>query len=184
MSDLSLELMTVGGGCFWCLDAVFKEVEGVEKVHSGYMGGSVPGIPTYREVSSGLTGHAEVVQVSFDPSVISYRDILFIFMTSHDPTILYTKGGGGGSQYRSVIYYHDDQQKRSSEMVLKDIKSYYDKPIVTENSALKIFHLAEEYHQNYYAKNPTAGYCTAIITQKLKELRSIHALKLKNVSLT
>lgn len=170
--------MTVGGGCFWCIEAIFNEVKGVEKVVSGYMGGTVPGVPTYREVCSGLTGHAEVVQVSYDPSVISYEDLLIVFMTSHDPTTLNGKSADFGSQYRSVIYYHNETQKQIAELVTKEIAPHYEKPIMTEISPVETFHVAEDAHQNYYANNPTAGYCSAIIIPKLVRLHKMHADKI------
>ena len=174
--------MTFGGGCFWCTEAVFNEVKGVEKVVSGYMGGTVPGTPTYREVCSGLTGHAEVIQVSFDTSLVSYKELLIIFLTSHDPTILNRQGGDTRSQYRSVIFYHDAQQKLTAELVVKEMASYYDRPIVTEISPAETFHKAEEVHQNYYNNNRTAGYCSAVITPKLAKLRNMHADKLKTIN--
>ncbi|NGX85017.1 peptide-methionine (S)-S-oxide reductase MsrA [Aequorivita sp. KMM 9714] len=174
-----MELMTVGGGCFWCIEAVFDQVKGVEKVVSGYTGGTAPGRPTYREVCSGLTGHAEVVQVSFDPEVISYEDLVVIFMTSHDPTTLNRQGADVGTQYRSVIYYHNEAQKEISETIVKEMSPYYTNPIVTEISPLQTFYEAEEDHQDYYANNQTAGYCTAVITPKLARLRKMHSDKLK-----
>lgn len=174
-----MELMTVGGGCFWCIEAVFDQVKGVEKVVSGYTGGNAPGRPTYREVCSGLTGHAEVVQVSFDPKVISYEDLVVIFMTSHDPTTLNRQGADVGSQYRSVIYYHNEAQKEISEIIVKEMSLYYTNPIVTEISPLQTFYEAEEDHQDYYANNQTAGYCTAVISPKLARLRKMHSDKLK-----
>lgn len=183
MSDKKLEIMTVGGGCFWCTEAVFNEIKGVEKVESGYMGGTVPGTPTYREVCSGLTGHAEVIQVSFDPSKVSYEDLLIIFMTSHDPTTLNRQGADAGTQYRSVIFYHDDKQKLTAELVANEIAPYYERSIVTEISAAEKFHKAEEVHQNYYANNQTAGYCSAVITPKLSKLRHMHADKLKSAAI-
>ncbi|MFB9057467.1 peptide-methionine (S)-S-oxide reductase MsrA [Mariniflexile ostreae] len=179
MENKTREVMTVGGGCFWCIEAVFKEIDGVEKIVSGYMGGTVPGKPTYREVCSGLTGHAEVVQVSFDAHTISYEDLLLVFMTSHDPTSLNRQGGDVGTQYRSVIYYHNDAQKTLAENVCRDVAAYYENPIVTEISAVEVFHAAEDYHQDYYANNQTQGYCSAVITPKLAKLRSMHADKLK-----
>lgn len=181
MSDNNLEVLTVGGGCFWCIEAVFNEVKGIANVASGYMGGTVPGTPTYREVCSGLTGHAEVVQVNFDPTVISYEDLLVVFMTSHDPTTLNRQGGDTGTQYRSVIYYHNEKQKTTAELVVKEIAPYYENPIVTEISPLETFHKAEDDHQDYYANNQTAGYCSAVITPKLAKLRKMHADKLKNI---
>ena len=154
MTDKNLQLATFGGGCFWCTEAVFQEVKGVEKVVSGYSGGTVPGKPTYREVCSGLTGHAEVIQVTFNPNVISYKEILIIFMTTHDPTTLNRQGGDTGTQYRSVIYYHSSTQKEVAEQVLKEVASYYEDKIVTEISQLDVFYEAEDYHQDYYKKNP------------------------------
>lgn len=179
METKKLELATFGGGCFWCTEAIFQKVRGVESVASGYSGGNVPGTPTYREVCSGLTGHAEVVQITFDPSVISYKDILIIFMTTHDPTTLNQQGADKGTQYRSVIYYHNDGQKEIAKTVIKEMESYYDNPIVTEISAVGIFHKAEDYHQNYYQNNESQGYCSFVITPKLAKLRKLHADKLK-----
>ncbi len=175
----NLQLATFGGGCFWCTEAVFQEVKGVEKVVPGYSGGNVPGHPTYREICSGLTGHAEVVQVTFDANVISYEDILVIFMTTHDPTTLNRQGADRGTQYRSVIYYHNDEQKEISEIVSKEITSYYENPIVTEISPLDVFYEAEKEHQDYYKNNKSQGYCSFVITPKLAKLRKLHANKLK-----
>ncbi|MRT15829.1 peptide-methionine (S)-S-oxide reductase MsrA [Vitellibacter sp. q18] len=177
-----MELMTVGGGCFWCIEAILKEINGVTKVVSGYTGGTAPGKPTYREVCSGLTGHAEVVQLTFDPDIINYEDLLIVFMTSHDPTSLNRQGGDVGTQYRSVIYYHNERQREIAEKVLKDMQPYYENPIVTEISALKIFYEAEDYHQDYYKNNPNAGYCSAVISPKLARLRQMHGDKLKESS--
>ena len=130
MGNKKIELMTVGGGCFWCTEAVFPAVKGVEKVVSGYSGGKAPGKPTYREICSGLTGHAEVVQVTFDANSISYKDLLTVFMTSHDPTTLNRQDGDVGTQYRSVIYYHNDTQKEMAETVIENLSKYFDKSIV------------------------------------------------------
>ncbi|MCD2260133.1 peptide-methionine (S)-S-oxide reductase MsrA [Psychroserpens luteolus] len=179
MANKNLEKLTVGAGCFWCIEAVYNEVKGIEKVVSGYSGGTVPGKPTYREVCSGLTGHAEVVQVTFDPNIISYEDLLVIFMTSHDPTTLNRQGADVGSQYRSVIFYHNDKQKEIAEVVIKEMTPYYEMPIVTEISPLGEFFEAEAVHQNYYANNQTQGYCSFVITPKLAKLRQLHADKLK-----
>ena len=132
MTTKRLELATFGGGCFWCTEAVFQEVKGVEKVVSGYSGGNAPGKPTYREICSGLTGHAEVVQLTFDANVISYEDILVIFMTTHDPTTLNRQGADRGTQYRSVIYYHNEAQREIAEVVKKEVSPYFDNAIVTE----------------------------------------------------
>jgi len=177
-----MEIATLGGGCFWCIEAVLQQVKGVEKIVSGYTGGNAPGKPTYREVCSGLTGHAEVVQVNFDPLVISYHDLLIVFMTSHDPTTLNRQGGDVGTQYRSVIYYHNDLQKEMAQTVVKEVSSFYDNPIVTEISELGTFYEAEAYHQDYYRNNTSQGYCSAVITPKLAKLRKMHADKLKGVS--
>ena len=174
-----IEAMTVGGGCFWCIEAVFNEIKGVEKVISGYSGGNAPGKPTYREVCSGLTGHAEVVQVTFDANIISYKDLLTIFMTSHDPTTLNRQGADIGTQYRSVIYYHNNKQKEVVELVIKEVTNYYEQPIITEISPLHEFFEAEVYHQDYYANNQDQGYCSFVITPKLAKLRKMHADKLK-----
>ena len=179
---MNLEKATVGGGCFWCVEAVLQQLKGVEKVVSGYTGGKAPGKPTYREVCSGLTGDAEVVQVHFDPEVISYKDLLSVFMTTHDPTTLNRQGADRGTQYRSVIYYHNEVQKRTAEIVLKEMSDYYDDPIVTELSPAETFHEAEDYHQDYYRNNSSQAYCSAVIAPKLGKLRKLHTDKLKKVS--
>ncbi len=179
MTTKKLEVATFGGGCFWCTEAVFQEVVGVKKIVSGYSGGHVPGHPTYREICSGLTGHAEVIQVTFDARVISYEDVLVIFMTTHDPTTLNRQGADRGTQYRSVIYYHNKEQKKIAEVVSQEIRSYYENPIVTEISPLDVFYEAEAYHQNYYRNNKEQGYCSVVITPKLAKLRKLHADKLK-----
>ncbi|MCL7755028.1 peptide-methionine (S)-S-oxide reductase MsrA [Polaribacter sp. Z022] len=175
----NLQIATLGGGCFWCTEAVFQEVKGVEKVVSGYAGGHAPGKPTYREICSGLTGHAEVIQITFNADLISYEDILVIFMTTHDPTTLNLQGADKGTQYRSVIYYHNDHQKLISKEVLKQIQNYYDDKIVTEISPLPVFYEAEKEHQNYYRENSQQGYCSYVIAPKLSKLRKLHADKLK-----
>ncbi len=179
MSTKKLELATLGGGCFWCTEAVFQEIRGVEKVVSGYAGGSVPGRPTYREVCSGLTGHAEVVQITFDANQINYETILTIFMTTHDPTTLNRQGADVGTQYRSVIYYSNEEQKNIAESLLKAMSSYFSKPIVTEISPLPIFFAAEAEHQNYYRNNSSQGYCSMVITPKLGKLRKLYSDNLK-----
>ncbi|NMH87253.1 peptide-methionine (S)-S-oxide reductase MsrA [Flavivirga algicola] len=179
MTNKNLQLATFGGGCFWCTEAVFQEVKGIEKVVSGYSGGHAPGHPTYREICSGLTGHAEVIQVTFDANMISYQDILVVFMTTHDPTTLNRQGADKGTQYRSVIYYHNKKQKEIAELVLKEMGPYYDNQVVTEISPLDVFYEAEDYHQNYYRNNQEQGYCSFVITPKLTKLRKLHADKLK-----
>ena len=175
----NMQLATVGGGCFWCTEAVFQEVKGVEKVVSGYAGGTAPGRPTYREICSGLTGHAEVIQSTFDANVISYADILVIFMTTHDPTTLNRQGADVGTQYRSVIFYHNKEQKEIAATVVTELAPYFDSKIVTEISEIPIFYEAEDYHQNYYRNNKSQGYCSYVITPKLTKLRKLHADKLR-----
>jgi peptide-methionine (S)-S-oxide reductase len=179
MESKNMQQATFGGGCFWCTEAVFQELKGVEKVVSGYSGGNVPGHPTYREICSGLTGHAEVVQIAFDANVISYEDILVIFMTTHDPTTLNRQGADKGTQYRSVIYYHDENQKEMAEAVVKKVADFYDKPIVTEISPLDVFYKAEDDHQDYYRNNKEQGYCSYVITPKLSKLRKLYGDRLK-----
>lgn len=176
---MKTKIATVGGGCFWCTEAVFNQIKGVEKVVSGYAGGNVPGYPTYREVCSGLTGHAEVVQILYDPEIITYQEILIIFMTTHDPTTLNRQGADVGTQYRSVIYYTNGEEKSVIEEVVKQVQPYYDNPIVTEVSELPTFYPAEEIHQNYYENNKEQGYCNFVITPKISKLRKLYADKLK-----
>jgi len=174
-----LELATFGGGCFWCTEAVFSEVKGIEKVISGYSGGNAPGKPTYREICSGLTGHAEVIQVTYDANIISYEDILIIFMTTHDPTQLNRQGADVGTQYRSVIYFHNERQQEIAEVVVRELAPHFDGKIVTEISPLDIFYEAEKDHQDYYKNNQSNGYCSVVISPKLQKLRKMHADKLK-----
>jgi len=174
----NLKKMTVGGGCFWCTEAVFQEVKGVKEVISGYMGGTVPGRPTYREICSGLTGHAEVVQLTYDANIVSFEDLLLIFMTTHDPTTLNRQGADVGSQYRSVIYFHNEEQEEVANAVVNAVKAYYENPIVTEISPLATFYEAEREHQDYYKNNKRHGYCTFVIEPKLNKLRKMHAEKL------
>ena len=179
MTTKNIKIATIGGGCFWCTEAVFQEVKGVEKVVSGYSGGNVPGHPTYREICSGLTGHAEVIQITFDSNVITYQDILIIFMTTHNPTTLNRQGADRGTQYRSVIFYHDVQQKEIAEIVIKELGQYYENPIVTEVSEAVTFYEAEKEHQDFYRNNPDYGYCGFVIDPKLAKLRKLHSDKLK-----
>ncbi|TCI93571.1 peptide-methionine (S)-S-oxide reductase MsrA [Tenacibaculum sp. M341] len=176
---MATKIATIGGGCFWCTEAVFNQIKGVEKVVSGYAGGNVPGHPTYREICSGLTGHAEVIQITYDSEVISFEEILIIFMTTHDPTTLNKQGADVGTQYRSVIYYNDNTEKLIAEEVFKQVQPYYDDQIVTELSELPTFYAAEDYHQNYYDNNKEQGYCNFVITPKLAKLRKLYADKLK-----
>ncbi len=177
----NLQLATVGGGCFWCTEAVFLQVKGVQKVESGYMGGKVKN-PTYREVCSGLTGHAEVIQITFDPTVVSYEEVLEIFWNTHDPTTLNRQGADVGTQYRSVVFYHNAQQKEVAEAYKKQLAAAgtFKDPIVTEISAAAEFYVAEDYHQNYYALNPNQGYCQYVIRPKVDKFKKQYAAKLKN----
>ena len=179
MTTKKLEVATVGGGCFWCTEAVFNHVRGVEEVISGYTGGNAPGKPTYREICSGLTGHAEVVKVTFDANIISYKDIIEIFMTTHDPTTLNRQGADVGTQYRSVIYYYNDKQKEIANRVLEELNPLYNNQIVTEVSPMGIFYEAEKEHQEFYQNNPDYGYCTYVIDPKLNKLRQLHTDKLR-----
>ena len=172
------ETATLGGGCFWCLDAAYREIEGVDHVVSGYAGGERPN-PTYEQVSTGRTGHAEVVQVEFEPDVISYADVLDIFWAIHDPTTLNRQGADVGTQYRSVIFYANDDQRRAAEASRDAIQDAWPRPVVTQIVPLEAFYPAEEYHQDYFAKNPDQGYCQLIINPKLKKLRDRYAARLK-----
>ncbi len=174
------EVVTLGGGCFWCTEAIFKELKGVEKVESGYSGGMVSN-PTYEEVCSGTTGHAEAVQITFDPKAISYRELLQVFFTLHDPTTLNRQGADMGTQYRSAIFYRDDQQRQGAELVIKEVDAskVWNRPIVTEVAPFKGFFRAEDYHQDYFEKNPKAGYCQVVIAPKIVKLREHYREKLK-----
>lgn len=172
------EIATFGGGCFWCIEAVVQRLKGVEKVVSGYAAGTTVN-PDYRSVCSGSTGHAEVVQVTFDPAIISYEELILVFMTSHDPTTLNRQGADKGTQYRSIILYHNDEQKACIEKVIAEIKDSFDQPIVTEIEALDIFYKAEAGHQNYYNDNSYAGYCRVVIDPKIQKLKATYADKLK-----
>ena len=177
---MTTELATLAGGCFWCLEAVFEQLRGVIRVQSGYAGGHVPN-PSYQGVCTGMTGHAEVVQIAFDPAVISYRDLLGVFFTLHDPTTLNAQGGDVGTQYRSAIFYHDDAQRGVAEEVVRELAAehVFDDPIVTEIVPLTTFYPAEEYHREYYRRNPNQPYCRAVIAPKVAKLRSTYLEKLK-----
>ena len=166
------ETATFGGGCFWCVEAVMQPLRGVRRVTSGYAGGHVEN-PTYREVCSGRTGHAEVAQVTFDPSEVSYRDLLHVFFATHDPTTLNRQGADVGTQYRSVVFYHDEAQREAAEAVIAELEAegVFDRPIVTEVKPLEAFYPAEDYHQDYFRQNPQAPYCQAVIAPKVAKLR-------------
>jgi peptide-methionine (S)-S-oxide reductase len=176
----TVEVATLAGGCFWCTEAVFSIVKGVEKVESGYTGGSVPN-PTYEQVSTGTTGHAEAAQITFDPSVISFREILEIFFATHDPTTLNRQGPDVGTQYRSAIFYHNEEQKATAEQVIAELnkEEIWDAPIVTQVELLKTFYRAETYHKDYYMKHPNQPYCQQVIAPKLVKLQQSFLGKLK-----
>jgi peptide-methionine (S)-S-oxide reductase len=175
------EVATLGGGCFWCLEAVFEQLQGVVKVVSGYSGGRRAN-PTYEQVCSGATGHAEVVQVAFDPSVLSYADLLDVFFATHDPTTLNRQGGDVGIQYRSVIFYHSPAQKEIAERRIAELNAagIWDQPIVTQVVPFEAFYPAESYHQEYYRRNPGQMYCAAVISPKVAKFRKQFAAKLKS----
>ena len=177
------EVATLAGGCFWCLEAVFDEVQGVEHVESGYAGGTVAN-PTYRQVCGGATGHAEVVQITFDPATISFRDLLNIFFTIHDPTTLNRQGSDIGTQYRSAIFYHSPEQKLTAEQVIKEINEakIWPAPIVTEVTPFQGFYMAEDYHQEYFANNGEQPYCQFVVAPKVAKFRARYTEKLKKPS--
>jgi peptide-methionine (S)-S-oxide reductase len=174
------EQATLAGGCFWCLEAVFEQLRGVERVESGYSGGRVPE-PTYQQVCTGTTGHAEVLQVTFDPADISFRDILDVFFATHDPTTLNRQGMDVGTQYRSAIFYHSPEQKQIAEQRIVELNAeqIWDGPIVTEVVPFERFYPAEEYHREYYRRNPEQGYCRAVISPKVAKFRKHFADRLK-----
>ncbi len=179
MRNSNLSTATFGGGCFWCTEAIFQQLKGVESVASGYSGGQVKN-PSYREICTGTTGHAEAIQVSFDPSVISYEQLLQVFFTTHDPTTLNRQGADVGTQYRSVIFYHDENQKETAEKVKKEFApTIWDGSIVTEVTPFSEFYKAEEYHQNYFNENSEQGYCRIVINPKVQKFRKQYADWLK-----
>jgi peptide-methionine (S)-S-oxide reductase len=177
---MTTQVATLAGGCFWCLEAVFEQLKGVKKVESGYSGGHVPK-PSYEAVCTGTTGHAEVTQVTFDPDVIPFRDLLAVFFSIHDPTTPDRQGGDVGTQYRSAIFYHDDDQRRVAEDLVRELEAehVFDDPIVTKLEPLAAFYPAEEYHREYYRRNPNQPYCRAVIAPKVAKLRSKYLEKLK-----
>lgn len=170
---MATQLATLAGGCFWCLEAAFQQLRGVESVQSGYAGGHTPN-PTYRAVCEGNTGHAEVVQIAFDPAEISYRDLLTVFFTIHDPTTLNRQGADEGTQYRSAIFYHDADQERAARVVIAELTAQgrFDDPIVTEVAPLDRFHPAELYHKDYFRRNPNQPYCIGVVAPKVAKVRS------------
>ena len=177
------EVATLGGGCFWCLEAVFDDLRGVESVESGYAGGAVPA-PTYRQVCAGTTGHAEVVQITYDPQVVSFRELLEVFFTIHDPTTLNRQGADIGTQYRSAIFYHTPEQLEIAEKTISDLNAegIWDAPIVTEIAPLTEFYVAEDYHQEYYAQNAAQPYCRMVVAPKVAKFRQKFLEKLKSRS--
>jgi peptide-methionine (S)-S-oxide reductase len=179
-SNQGYQVATLGGGCFWCLEAVYDQLEGVLEVVSGYAGGTVPE-PSYRMVCTGTTGHAEVVQVTFDPEVISFREILEVFFDIHDPTTLNRQGADVGTQYRSAIFYHDEGQKQVAQQTIEELGStgQWRSPIVTEVVPLDVFYPAEPYHQQYFAQHPNQPYCRAVISPKVKKFKKLYLSKLK-----
>ena len=176
---------TLAGGCFWCLEAVYVELEGVEKVVSGYAGGAIPN-PSYEQVCSGRTGHAEIVQVTFDPGVVTYEDLLGVFFTIHDPTTLNRQGNDVGTQYRSAIFYHDDEQKAAAEQAIREITDarIWSRPIVTEIVPLTDFYPAEAYHQDYFKNNPYQPYCQVVVAPKVAKFRKQYFSRLKKQGVT
>ena len=178
MSDR--EVATLAGGCFWCLEAAFGQLRGVERVESGYSGGTVPN-PSYEDVCTGTTGHAEVVQITFDPQAVSFADLLHVFFTIHDPTTLNRQGGDVGTQYRSAIFYHSPAQKAEAERVIAELQAekVWEDPIVTEVRPLAQFYPAEEYHHDYYRRNPNQGYCRAVVAPKVAKVRKQYFDRLK-----
>lgn len=182
MSGISKELekATLGGGCFWCTEAVYKELKGVVSVKPGYSGGTIKN-PSYKEVCTGRTGHAEVVQIEFDPDLVSFADILEVFFMTHDPTTLNRQGNDVGTQYRSVIFYHNEQQKQIAAKVVQlfEEEKVYDRPIVTEITAFSAFYPAEDYHFNYFENNPNQPYCQFVVAPKVEKFRKLFKEKLK-----
>ena len=178
---MSTAQATFGSGCFWCSEAIYKDIKGVTKVTSGYSGGKMPN-PTYEQVCSGTSGHAEVIQIEFNPSVVSYSQLVEVFFLTHNPTTMNRQGGDVGEQYRSVIFYHSDEQKKVAEVVKKKIEDekIYDQPIVTAIQPFGKFYPAEAYHQNYYANNPDQGYCQMVIDPKVAKFRKKFKALLKS----
>ncbi|MES2934239.1 MAG: peptide-methionine (S)-S-oxide reductase MsrA [Pseudomonadota bacterium] len=175
----NIQTATLGGGCFWCLEAVYQQIQGVQHVESGYTGGAVPN-PTYEAVCQGTTGHAEVVRFDFDPDVVSYREILEVFFTIHDPTTLNRQGNDTGTQYRSVIYFHSQEQESIAKQVIAEMANVWDAPIVTELTAAGTYYKAEQYHQNYFVQHPLQGYCALVVAPKVAKVRKVFLDKLKS----
>ena len=178
--NANLEVATFGGGCYWCMEAIFQRLDGVEKVESGFSGGQVKN-PTYREVCTGATGHAEVIQISFDTTKVSFAESLKIFFTMHDPTTLNRQGNDVGTQYRSAVFYHNEEQKNAAEEIISALNKAhaYPSPIVTEVTKFDVFYKAEDYHQNYYNENSGEGYCRYVIQPKVEKFEKVFKDRLK-----
>ena len=174
---MAMQTAILGGGCFWCTEAVYQQINGVASVESGYTGGKIPN-PTYEQICTGKTGHAEVVKLAFDTDIISYREILEIFFTVHDPTTLNRQGNDSGTQYRSVIYFLTPEQQQTAQQVIASMASVWDAPIVTELSPAETYYKAEAYHQNYFNQHPLQGYCAFIVAPKVAKVRSTFAGKI------
>lgn len=180
MTENGYEVATLGGGCFWCLEAVYEQLQGIERVESGYSGGTVRN-PSYRQVTTGTTGHAEVVQLTFDPRLTTFREILEVFFTIHDPTTLNRQGADVGPQYRSAIFYHDEDQKAVAEDIIREMEAagMWNDPVVTEVTPFSAFYKAEDYHQEYYRRNRGQPYCQVVIAPKVAKFRQKYLAKLK-----
>jgi peptide-methionine (S)-S-oxide reductase len=176
----AMETATFGAGCFWCVEAIFQQLKGVEDVKSGYMGGKIKN-PTYREVCSGLTGHAEVIQIKFNPEIITYKELLEVFFQTHDPTTLNRQGADVGTQYRSVIFYHNQAQKELAEKIKTELNNnkVFDNLVITEISEASAFYVAEDYHQNYFNENGSQPYCTFVIQPKVEKFKNVFGDKIK-----
>jgi peptide-methionine (S)-S-oxide reductase len=179
--NMDLKIATFGGGCFWCVESVFLRIEGVEKVRSGYMGGAIEN-PTYKQVCSGTTGHAEIIEIQYDPEKVNFEDLLAVFYNTHDPTTLNRQGNDVGTQYRSVVFYHDDQQRVLAETTKEQLNAsgLFANPIVTEVSPASTMYVAEDYHQDYFNSNPNDRYCNYAIPEKLEKLKKLFSDKLKD----
>lgn len=176
-----MQKVTLGAGCFWCVEAIYKALKGVEEVMPGYSGGKIAN-PTYREVCSGLTGHAEVIQLTYDEASIDFKEILEVFFKTHDPTTLNRQGADVGTQYRSAIFYHNESQRKVAEQVIRELNesAAFDDPIVTELTEFEAFYPAEEYHKNYYQNNPEAGYCQMVVRPKVEKFKQVFGDKVKS----
>lgn len=175
---MTTEIATLGGGCFWCLEAVYQELQGVEKIESGYSGGELIA-PSYEQICEGDTGHAEVVRIYFDPAIVSYREILEVFFTIHDPTTPNRQGNDVGSQYRSVIYTHSSEQMETAKRVMLEMANVWDAPLVTELAEAPVFYKAEAYHQDYFISHPLQSYCAFVVAPKVAKFRKVFTTKLR-----